>query len=76
MSEEIKEPNGKTCLRCGDPLTGRKLKFCDSHCKWWYHASNKPVKSGYSKNSQIRLDKACRRYANNFRLGRTTVRYN
>lgn len=69
------EKNAKICLRCGKELTGRKLKYCDDSCKYWYHACKKETKGWGSKNSQMRLDKSARRFAKNSRKG-NTVRYN
>lgn len=31
-----KYPNGKICIRCGRPLTGRQRKFCSKNCTTLY----------------------------------------
>lgn len=28
-----KEPNGRTCIRCGTPLVGKQEKYCSKKCK-------------------------------------------
>ena len=60
----MKEPkkNGKICIRCDKELTGRKLKYCDDSCEYWYHACRRTTKGWGSKNSQMRLNKRTARF--------------
>lgn len=64
------QTNGKICLRCGEQLIGRKLKFCSESCKYWYKQINKPLVNKRSKAQQLRMDRASRKQR------KMDVRYN
>ena len=67
----------KKCVHCDKELTGRKTKYCDDKCKFWFNAIKNDSGGGWgSKNSQMRLDKKARNFAKRMKTGKTTVRYN
>lgn len=65
----------KTCVHCGKELTGRKLKYCNSHCSFWYKAIKKDNDREYfpsSKSQSLRMVRAGRSQMK----GRVGCRYN
>lgn len=66
------------CVHCGKELTGKRRKYCNDSCAYWFKSKQRDetAYSGWgSANSQIRLNKACSRFASRMRSGRTSVRY-
>lgn len=63
----------KICVYCGKKLTGRKLKYCNDHCKYRFLSiknDNQPGK--LSKAQCLRMTRAGR----NQRAGKVGCRYN
>lgn len=50
----------KYCLRCGKILEGRKLKYCNDTCKYFYKAARTPTKYRNNTAQQLRMDRAAR----------------
>ena len=66
------------CVECGKELTGKKRKYCNDHCAYWFKTKQRSETNftGWgSTNSQLRLNKASARFANRMRSGKTSVRY-
>ena len=47
-------PNGRTCIVCGKPCTGRQRKFCSHAC---YLAEQRDANRGWHARSRLRLTK-------------------
>jgi len=62
----------KKCVHCGKELTGRKLKYCNDRCKFWYLSIKNETYSPYSKAQGLRMMRAERKQ----RTGRLGARYN
>lgn len=74
--EEPKEdiqPNGKNCIRCGKPLTGRKVKYCGGFCQLrykWEHEEPKVRKWSFAQHKRMRRAEKMQR------LGKIGMRIN
>ena len=72
MDEDTEKKRLINCIHCGKELKGRKLKYCNDFCKYWYHAIKRDSSGSLSKAQVLRMTRAGRSQ----RAGRVGCRYN
>lgn len=48
----------KKCIYCNKELTGRKLKYCNEHCKYRYLSIKNNTHKKFSKAQHLRMSRA------------------
>lgn len=62
----------KKCIHCEKELTGRKLKYCNDHCRYWYLVIKNDRPTKFKLAQHLRMQRVSKRQAD----GRVGVRFN